>query len=224
MKKSMTQIDPRSCSDCGLLNCHRQDKRYPEFCPTEALDEADRADLVEIYGGDALDGTMARAAADVEGTYYGKVNRIEETIAFARRIGVSRIGIATCIGLIEETRTLVRILKLAGFETTAALCKVGSIDKTEIGLPEEKKVRCGSHEAACNPIFQARLLNKAETGFNLVMGLCVGHDALFIRHSEAPVSVLVVKDRLLGHNPVAGLYTTQFYNARLLDPAHLKTL
>jgi uncharacterized metal-binding protein len=56
------------------------------------------------------------------------------------------------------------------------------------------------------------------------MGLCVGHDSLFSRHSEAPVTTLVVKDRVLGHNPVAALYTTQSYNARLLDVESLAKL
>ena len=33
----------------------------------------------------------------------------------------------------------------------------------------------------------------------------VGHDALFLRHSKAWTVPLVVKDRRLGHNPVAAL-------------------
>ena len=31
----------------------------------------------------------------------------------------------------------------------------------------------------CNPILQAKLLNKAKTDLNVVVGLCVGHDSLF---------------------------------------------
>ena len=34
----------------------------------------------------------------------------------------------------------------------------------------------------------------------------MGHDSLFYKHSKAPVTTLVVKDRKLGHNPVAALY------------------
>ena len=47
--------------------------------------------------------------------------------------------------------------------------------------------------------------------------LCVGHDTLFIKHSEAPVTYLIVKDRVLGHNPAAALYTAKFYYKRVLD-------
>ena len=45
------------------------------------------------------------------------------------------------------------------------------------------------------------------TDFNIVIGLCVGHDTLFLRHSHAPTTVMIVKDRVLAHNPVAALYT-----------------
>jgi uncharacterized metal-binding protein len=98
------------------------------------------------------------------------------------------------------------------------LCKVGSVDKTEIGIPDELKVKRGSYEAICNPILQARLLNEQKTDLNVLVGLCVGHDCLFIKHSDAPVTTLITKDRVLGHNPAAALYTSNFYYQRLLQP------
>lgn len=213
-----------TCSECHQLNCYRHDRQWPDFCPTTRIEAAERQELVALYTGTGSDAVIARAAAEIEGLWYRKINRVEETIAFARRIGVRKIGIATCFGLIEETRVLVKVLRLAGFETVAALCKVGSIDKTEIGIDDALKVRPGSDEALCNPILQARLLNREKTDLNLIMGLCVGHDILFTRHSAAPVSTLVVKDRLLGHNPVAALYTVRSYGSRLLDEAHLAAL
>ena len=42
----------------------------------------------------------------------------------------------------------------------------------------------------------------------MLVGLCVGHDSLFIRHSKALVTVLIAKDRVTGHNPAAVLYTS----------------
>jgi len=47
--------------------------------------------------------------------------------------------------------------------------------------------------------------------------LCVGHDALFLKEVEAPTTVLVVKDRVTGHNPVAVLYLSQFYYRKLFS-------
>ena len=51
----------------------------------------------------------------------------------------------------------------------------------------------------------------------MLVGLCVGHDAIFTRHSKAPATTFIVKDRVLGHNPAAALYTAKFYYKRILD-------
>ena len=59
----------------------------------------------------------------------------------------------------------------------------------------------------CNPILQAELLNEAKTDLNVIMGLCVGHDSLFIKYSDALVTNCVTKDKALAHNPVGALYT-----------------
>ena len=63
---------------------------------------------------------------------------------------------------------------------------------------------------------QAKLLNAAKTDFNVVIGLCVGHDSLFYKYSDALCTTLVTKDRVLGHNPAAALYQTESYYKRLL--------
>ena len=65
--------------------------------------------------------------------------------------------------------------------------------------------------AMCNPILQARLLNEAHTDLNVVIGLCVGHDSLFYKYSEAYATTLVTKDRVTGNNPAAALYTAESY-------------
>lgn len=62
-------------------------------------------------------------------------------------------------------------------------------------------------EATCNPVGQALELARCKCDLNVAVGLCVGHDALFAAHGAAPVTTLVVKDRVLGHNPLAALYT-----------------
>lgn len=206
-----------SCSDCGLLNCYRQHSRFPDFCPGEGSGGVVLEGVVAQYCGDEPDARTARAAAEVEGHYYGKLTRVEEVLAFARRIGARKIGLATCIGLVEETRIFSRILKLNGFESYAVLCKVGSVDKTEIGIPEDLKICPESFEALCNPLLQAKLLNEWKADLNVVIGLCVGHDALFGRHAEALVTTLVVKDRVLAHNPVAALYTSISYYKRIME-------
>jgi uncharacterized metal-binding protein len=141
--------------------------------------------------------------------------RIEEIMDFAGRLGATRLGIAHCIGLIEEAKTAREIFQANGFEVEAICCRVGSVDKETLGLTDAEKVHPGQFEAMCNPVAQAKLLAKAGTQLNVVIGLCVGHDSLFFQHSQAPVTVLVAKDRVLGHNPVAALYTSRSYYKRL---------
>jgi uncharacterized metal-binding protein len=158
---------------------------------------------------------LALAAARTEADRYPLVPRVEEVMGFARRIGANRLGIASCVGLIREARMLQEILEANGFEVASVCCKVGSIPKEEIGLADEEKVRPGQFEALCNPIGQAKLLNEAGTELNIAVGLCVGHDSLFFRHAQAPVTVLVAKDRVTGHNPAAALYTSHSYYRRL---------
>jgi uncharacterized metal-binding protein len=70
----------------------------------------------------------------------------------------------------------------------------------------------------CNPIFQANCLNEEQTDFNVLLGLCVGHDSLFFKYAEAPTTVLAVKDRVTGHNPLAAIYLVDSYYRKLRHP------
>jgi len=207
-----------TCSDCAVMNCYRRYKDFPQFCLTDSTNPKLLEQVTQLYSGSGIDAKIAHAAAEVEGLYYGKLTRVEEIVKLAKRIDAVKIGVATCIGLIEETRTFVQILKANSLVPYTVICKIGSVDKTEIGVPEGLKVLKGSHEAICNPVLQAKLLNEQKTDFNVIVGLCVGHDSLFIRYSNAPVTTLITKDRVLCHNPAAALYGTSFYYKRLLKP------
>jgi uncharacterized metal-binding protein len=196
----------------------------PGACPTRAhattVDET-----LGVYAGAGEDARIARVAARVEGLCYvrggggavhARWSRVEDTVAFARLMRWRRIGVATCIGLLEESRRLEQILRAQGLDPVSVCCKVGSVDKESLGVADAEKVRPGTFEPACNPIAQARILNEVGTDLNVIVGLCVGHDVLFTRHSRAPVTTLVVKDRVTGHNPAAVLYGQAFYYRRLV--------
>jgi uncharacterized metal-binding protein len=199
-----------SCAACGVIACRNGDERhYPQFCLTAETEGDFTESVFALYGDEEL-GRIARVSAGIEGEFYGRYSRVEETIEFIERMGYTRIGIATCVGLLGETKIFTRILKAHGLDVYVAGCKVGAIDKGEIGVPAESRIGKGAcHESMCNPIMQAKLLEAQRTEFNIVIGLCVGHDTLFIRHSAAPTTVMIVKDRVLGHNPVAALYTAR---------------
>ena len=70
----------------------------------------------------------------------------------------------------------------------------------------------------CNPLLQAELMNRSQVDFNILLGLCVGHDTLALRHLEAPATVLAVKDRMLGHNPLAAVQCSDSYFNYLKTP------
>ena len=67
----------------------------------------------------------------------------------------------------------------------------------------------------CSPITQAEILNEERVDFVILLGLCVGHDTLFIKYCRVPMTVIGVKDRVLGHNPLAALYLSTSYYSRL---------
>ncbi|MDA8218224.1 MAG: DUF1847 domain-containing protein [Dehalococcoidales bacterium] len=154
---------------------------------------------------------IGRVSAIVEAAGYTRWNRVEETIEFAHRMAFKRLGIAFCVGMREEAKILNAILKANGFEVVSAACKTGAIPKEELGLSDDQKVRPGTTEMMCNPIGQAHLLNEAQTEFNIIFGLCVGHDSLFIKHADALTTCLVAKDRALAHNPIGGIYCAWGY-------------
>ncbi len=204
------------CAFCGARACAAapEGKDKPPFCPAPRQ-EAELLKAENRYISDDHIRRIAVESARTEAAGYCRQTRIEEIMQFARRIGACKIGIAHCMGLMNEARLASEIFSSCGFEVHTVCCKVGSIDKESVGLQDAEKVRPGQFEALCNPIGQAALLANAGTELNVVVGLCVGHDSLFFMHSQAPATVLVVKDRVLGHNPVAALYTSHSYYARL---------
>jgi len=166
---------------------------------------------------------LARAAAEVEAAGYMRWSRVEDTIEFAHRMGYRTLGIASCVGLKREAAILESILKDNGFSVVSAICKTGGVPKERIGVDDSEKVHPGRFEPMCNPVAQAMILDGAESQLNIVVGLCVGHDSLFYRTSKAPVTTLVTKDRVLGHNPVAALYNHQSYYKKKLRSDHLRS-
>ncbi len=161
----------------------------------------------EAYMADPTDELIMKVAASVEHDFYCRYTRLEDTIEFCKRMGAKKIGIATCVGLIGESKILARVLVHHGFEVFGISCKAGEVDKVEMGVHGCEETGCH----LCNPILQAKRLAQEGTDINIVMGLCVGHDSLFYRHSVAPCTTLVAKDRVLGHNTVAALQMVDGY-------------
>ncbi len=197
-----------TCAECEKLSCREgRTDQLPKNCPGRltTLQEEIRKE----YRDEIL--LFARQAALTESKGYCQWTRVQEIIYFCKEMGYHKLGIAFCIGLKQEARILAKILRSHGFEVVSVVCKNGRTPKSFLGISEEDKVRPGQFEAMCNPISQAKLLNHAGVDFNIVVGLCVGHDSLFFKYADAPTTVLVAKDRILAHNPAGALYCADGY-------------
>lgn len=205
-----------TCAICNDKPCKKgAEDEYPGNCPSREEEEIGE---IKAFYREEENHKIAYNAALVESQGYCDKTRIEEIIDFANRCDYKNLGIAFCVGLSKEAKTLYSILKHNGFKVNSLVCKNASIPKEFIGIQEDEKVRPNNYEAICNPIGQAKFLNKMQTDFNIVVGLCVGHDSLFFKYSQAPVTVLVAKDRVLCHNPVAALYLADGYYKNKLYP------
>lgn len=198
-----------TCDSCKEHYCKSGElNKVPNNCPCK--ENSDQENIKKLYNEEE-NHKIAYNSALVEAEGYCIKTRVEEIIDFAKKCNYKNIGIAFCVGLSEEARIMSKILRYNGFEVNSVVCKNGSIPKEFIGINDDEKVRPTTYEPMCNPIGQAYLLNKNKTDLNILIGLCVGHDSLFIKYSEAPITVLAVKDRVLCHNPLGAIYNSEGY-------------
>jgi len=217
------------CAKCPVDKygraCDNPEGRGPGGCPTRRGQGSVDAALAILGNPETLE--FARAASVQEGEGYAREDaglrtvktRFEEICEFAGKMGFTHLGLAFCSGLIREAEILERMLEGRGFRVSSVVCKVGCVPKERIGIEDGQKIRPGGFEAMCNPLAQAEFLNRAGTELNLVMGLCVGHDSLFLKHARAYNTIFAVKDRVLGHNPMTALYLSGSYYKRLAQGA-----
>ncbi len=228
----MTEELHPMCAKCARVACHPAiginevptfDKA-PLFCPMKLFPDLIDKVVCEYDKPDVKE--FARLASVQEFECYErteegirtKIPRIEEVIQFATKCGYRKLGIAFCLGLRKEAQMLTDVFENKGFEVVSVCCKSGATPKERIGIkPDEHISGPESWESMCNPILQAEVLNTVGVDLAIMLGLCVGHDTLFMKYCRLPMTVLAVKDRVTGHNPLAALYLSQSpYYGRLL--------
>lgn len=189
-----------SCALCAIHACNQKElDKAPKNCPS--IDK--RIEKIKETYKEEENMEIAKASALVVSEGYCEKTRLEEIMDFANRCKFKNIGIAFCIGLSNEAKILSKILIYNGFVVNSVICKNGGISKDFIDIKSDVPM--------CNPIGQAEFLNEAKTDLNILLGLCVGHDSLFIKYSEAPITVFAVKDRVLEHNPLGAIYQAESY-------------
>ncbi|MBN1328253.1 MAG: DUF1847 domain-containing protein [Candidatus Heimdallarchaeota archaeon] len=201
------------CSKCSVVACQENKlEKAPKGCPSvdnkEVFQEA-----LKIYENPETK-KISQIAAHVESNGYMQWPRVQELVVFAKEMGYKKIGIAFCVGLKQEAKILTEILEVNDFEVINGICTIGSLQKKTLDIPD-KDTFSTAEEVGCNPVGQALYLNSQKTDLNVVVGLCIGHDINFIKNSQAPTTVLVVKDRVTGHNPVAVLYS-RYYKRKFI--------
>lgn len=217
------------CATCDVeeKSCLTGSKKGSKACPT-LTDQAGVKRVNEVYERPDVR-RFAQAASIQEAECYANRTgedyilqptkpRVVEICEFARRMGYTRLGLAFCAGLAREAELAARVFADWGFELNSVICKAGCIPKKDLGLSADQTIRLSEEEEMCNPVYQADALNRAESEFNVLLGLCVGHDALFFQHAQAPTTVLAVKDRVTGHNPLAPLYQINSYYRKVREP------
>ena len=197
-----------TCDACSGKFCRSGNLTdAPKNCPSLAVT---KEETIARYSKEELHPFIESARVEAAG--YCRQTRVEEIMEYARRCGYCKLGVAFCAGFADEAAIFCKILRANGFEVASVCCKNGSVSKEEFGLKPEELVRKGEkYEPICNPAGQAYYLDEAGSELSIILGLCVGHDTTFIKHSKAPVTVLSTKDRVTGHNALAPLYCADGY-------------
>jgi uncharacterized metal-binding protein len=185
------------CHQCKDNECLAQyPQGIPEYCQAQRFPDLIEVSKRQYLEPDADKFHLAAAKVLKRGGYDWP--RVQQCIEFARELGVKKVGLAICAGLIREGREFARFLDRAGFQVISIACMVGGLKPQETGIPDEWVNPLG---ISCNPVAQAEILNQECTELNFIYGLCVGHDTIFIRRSQAPVTYVVAKDMVTGNNP-----------------------
>ena len=187
-------LDGKISENFNCLRCDSKECRKGEQCPY--------IDYMDIHISNDADKKMLDSVWDVSLEDERNLCRLSELIYYAIEMKYKKIGIAYCIDLEEATEILVSVLRRF-FVVNAVCCKIqGEIFLIDDGLDNIK--------ISCNPNVQAEVLNRLETDFNIIVGLCIGADSIFTSKSIAPVTTLFVKDKSLANNPIGALYSEYY--------------
>ncbi|GFK93154.1 hypothetical protein NNJEOMEG_00985 [Fundidesulfovibrio magnetotacticus] len=214
--------------DWSARYCRDAKGKAPANCPSLRLRQKAGEALEATLSPEHLEFARQASLQEAEG-YAGRQEgyaavrplkpRIVEIVEFARRMGYQTLGLAFCIGLRKEAEVVHRVFETNGFRVASVACKAGAAPKSALGLEACDQVDPNAaRETMCNPVFQARALDASGSQFNVLLGLCVGHDSLLLKEAKAPCTVLAVKDRLLGHNPLAAVHQIDAYYRYLKHP------
>ena len=182
---------PVDCSLCKGYVCREGRTDSPtENCPMRG----DFPAFDELYNSPELVDNAYRAAL-VEAEGYCEWTRLREIAEYSKKLGIKRLGVGHCADMAREADLSARYLESHSLQPLLPPASPG-----------------------CDPIGQLEYFSARDTQLNVIAGMSVAHEVLFISASELPVVSLIARDVRLRHNPVAALYTSGSYSrARLFD-------
>jgi uncharacterized metal-binding protein len=148
----------------------------------------DFPEFSELYG-DALARNLLVNAALIEAAGYGRWTRLKELGEFARLMGISRIGVVHGPDMVWEAGEVSSYLRREGLNPI-------------LPPPTDR----------CDPLGQAGYFQRKDTQLNVIAGMGVAGEALFLRVTSTPTVCLLARDVRLRHNPAAALYTSRSYS------------
>lgn len=208
-----------TCASCKMESCYKGDREHtPGNCPMRCaeymdsiLDEYKDPEIHKFYQA-----TKMCVGTEEEHRW---TPRMRTLIDFCKFMGYKKIGLAFCSMFFDEAELYSRILRKNGIEVVSACCLNGGFNITEHDVPLPEHSVKSDFDPACNPIGQAKLMNAQHTEFNVVMGLCLGHDSLFMKYSEAMCTVIAIKDVAMEHKPLNALKLYRNYPEIFFDPS-----
>jgi len=178
------------CAVCGSYVCRGGIRDAgPDFCPMHG----EFPTFQDLYRkGPSV--ALLRNSALVEARGYGRWTRLREVGELSLLMGFRRVGLAHGPGTLKEATSAASYLSSMGLDPV---------------LPPPGE--------AGDPPLQAEWFRRSETEMNVVVGLGVAAEALFVKSSHVPTVVLLARDLRLRHNPAAALYLSRSY---LQDALH----
>jgi uncharacterized metal-binding protein len=172
------------CAHCESFVCRGGVRdASPDSCPMRG----DFPEFAELYQENSHRTTAVNAAL-VEAAGYCRWTRVREIREFARLMGFERLGVAHGPDMVKEASLAADFLSEQG---TFPILPPGALTS--------------------DPVGQAAFFQEEGTELNVLAGLSVGQEALFVEASGVLSTALVARDLRLRHNPVAALYTSRSY-------------
>lgn len=172
------------CALCKSFMCRSGTREgTPENCPMGD----DFPEFGDLYGEEA-DLAFLGTSALIESGGYCQWTRLNEIREFSLRMGFKTLGLAHCPDMAGLAKKLATAFQEVGVDPV---------------LPPPTDLD--------DPAAQAVHFSEMGTELNVLGGMCVGHEALFLRSSSIPTVSLIARDSRLFHNPAAGIYTSRSY-------------